>query len=80
MDVLIDDELKFHKHVSEAILKANQTLGIVKRTFDTLDKEILPIVYKQQVRSHLKYGNAIWHPQYITDMKKLKKCNAELLK
>ncbi len=46
LGVLIDDELKFHKHVSVAISKANQTRDIVKRTFDTLDKELLPIVYK----------------------------------
>ncbi len=64
LDVLIDDQLKFHKHVSAAVSKANQTLGIVKRTFNTLDKELLPIVYKHQVRPHLEYGNAIWHPWY----------------
>ncbi len=71
LDVLIDDELKFHKHVSAAISKANQTLGILKRTFDTLNKELLPVVYKHQVRLHLEYGNAIWHPRYIADMTKV---------
>ncbi len=71
LGVLKDDELKFHKLVSAAISNANQTLGIVKRTFDTLDKELLLIVYKHQVRPHLEYGNAIWHPQYIADMKKV---------
>ncbi len=70
LGVLIDEELKFHKYVSAAVSKANRTLGIVKRTFDTLDMELLPIVYKHQVRPHLEYGNAIWHPCYI-DMKKV---------
>ncbi len=70
MGVLIDDELKFHKHVSAAVSKANQTLGIVKRTFDALNKELVPIVYKHQVRPHLENGNAIWHPRYIAIMKK----------
>ncbi len=55
LGVLIDEELKFHKHVSAAVSKANQTLVIVKRTFDTLDMELLPIVYKHQVRPHLEY-------------------------
>ncbi len=40
--VLIDEELKFHKHVSAAVSKANQTLGIVKRTCNTLNMELLP--------------------------------------
>ncbi len=66
---LIDDKLKFLKHVSTAVSKANQTLGIVKRTFDTLDKELLPIVYKHWVRPHLEYENAIWQSCYIGDMK-----------
>ncbi len=43
----------------------------MKRTFDTLNKELLPIIYKHQVRPHLEYGNAIWHPQYIADMNKV---------
>ncbi len=46
LGVLIDDELKYPKHVSAAVSKANQILVIVKRTFDTLDNELLPIVYK----------------------------------
>ncbi len=35
--IYIHEELKFHKHVSSAVSKANQTLYIVKRTFDTLE-------------------------------------------
>ena len=73
LGVLIDEELKFHKHVSAAVAKANQILGIVKRTFDTLDEELLPLVYKHQVRPHLEYGNAIWHPRYVADMKKVER-------
>ncbi len=69
LGVLIDEELKFHKHVSAAEPKANQTLGIIKRTFDTLDKELLPIVYKHLVRPHLEYEHAILHPRYIADLK-----------
>ncbi len=44
--VIVDDELQFHKHVLAAKYKANQTLGIVKRTFETLDEELLHMVCK----------------------------------
>ncbi len=71
LGVLIDEELKYHKHVSAAASNADQTLVIVKRSFDTLYMELLPIVYKHQVRPHLEYGNVIWHPRYIADMKKV---------
>ncbi len=52
---LIDNELQFHKHVSVTISNATQNLGIVKKIFDTLDKKLLPIVYKHQVILHLEY-------------------------
>ncbi len=71
LGVLIDNELKFHQHVSATAQKANQVLGIVNRTFETLDEELLPIVYKTQVRPHLEYGNIIWHPRYVADIKKI---------
>ena len=75
LGVLIDNELKFHQHVSATAQKANQVLGIVNRTFETLDEELLPIVYKTQVRPHLEYGNIIWHPRYVADILKNRKCS-----
>ncbi len=71
LGVLIDEELKLYKHVSAAVSTTNQTLGIIKRACNTLDKELLPIFYKHQVRPHLEYGNAIWHPRYIADIKQV---------
>ncbi len=71
LGVLIDEEQTFYKHVSATVSKANQILGIVKRIFDTLDKELLPIVWKHQVRPHFEYGNVIWYPHYIVNMKKI---------
>ena len=71
LGVWIDNELKFHKHVSAAVTKANQILGIANKTFSALDKEIFPYVYKCQVRPHLEYGNVIWHPCYVADIKKV---------
>ena len=37
-------------------------LGIIKRTFDYKNKDILVKLYKSLVRSHLEYGNVIWAP------------------
>ena len=45
LGVIIDEELKFHKHVSVAVAKANQVLGIAKRTFSVLDRDTLPLVF-----------------------------------
>ena len=43
--MVMESELKFYKYVSAVALKTNQILGIIKRTFTNLIKEILPVVY-----------------------------------
>ena len=42
-------------------------LGIIKKSFATLDKVTLPLLYKSMVRPHLEYGNVIWGPIYKGD-------------
>ena len=37
-------------------------IGVIKRTFTYLDKEIFVKLYESLVRSHMEYGNIIWAP------------------
>ena len=60
LGVLIDDELKFHKHTAAAIKKANGILGIIRNSFALLHSVTLPLLYKSLVRPHLEYGNVVW--------------------
>ena len=39
-------------------------LGIITRTFKSLDARSLPPLYKTLVRSILEYGNTAWCPQF----------------
>ena len=36
LGILIDSNLKFRAHVRTVVSKANQMLGIIKRSFDTM--------------------------------------------
>jgi len=47
--------------------KANKILGLIRRTFDHLDREMLSQLYRGLVRPHLEYGNLVWSPQYKKD-------------
>ena len=69
--VIIDDKLKFHDHTAKAAKKANQILGVMKRSYNTRDKMTMCTLYKAIVRPHLDYGNAIWGPFYQNDIKKI---------
>ena len=62
LGVTFDGELKFDKHIGNAIAKANRMIGIIKRSFTFRDKDTITRLYKTLVRPHLEYGNVIWHP------------------
>ena len=69
LGVMIDPTLKFHVHTSAATKKANQILGVVKKTYTTRDATSISTLYTSMVRPHLEYGNAIWGPFYVGDAK-----------
>ena len=69
LGVMIDPTLKFHVHTSAATKKANQILGLVKKTYTTRDATSISTLYKSMVRPHLEYGNTIWGPFYVGDAK-----------
>lgn len=62
LGVTFDDKLTFDPHIHNCISKANQITGLIKRSFDFLEKEIFIQLYKALVRPHLEYGNLVWYP------------------
>ena len=63
LGVTIDSELSFEAHMDDKINKANGILGLIRRTFTYLDKDILLTLYKALVRPHLEYANTLWKPR-----------------
>ena len=39
LGVLVDTDLKFSKHVEEQVNRANRTLGLIRRSFQFLNRE-----------------------------------------
>ena len=60
--VYIDNALKFDTHINLKINKANSTMGIIRRTFEYMDKDIFCKLFKALVRPHIEYANQIWAP------------------
>ena len=60
LGVLIDNSLNFDEHITTAIKKANSKLGMIKRAFVYLDKDMLKPLYTALIRPHLEYGNVVW--------------------
>nr|XP_054762251.1 uncharacterized protein LOC129268772 [Lytechinus pictus] len=73
LGVLVDNELNYHAHVAQAVNRANQMLGLIKRIFTYLSRETLPVLFKTLVRPLLEYCNVIWYPRFKLDAIKIEK-------
>ena len=60
LGISIDSKLKFRAHVGTVVLKANQMLGIIKRSFDNMGEFAFLNLYKSLVRPHLEYGKTFY--------------------
>lgn len=73
LGVYVDEDLKFHDHVTKTVNKASRMLGLIRATFTCLDKNTVPRLFTTMVRPHLEYGNVIWHPRYRRDSLEIEK-------
>ena len=71
LGLIVDKSLKFHEHVASVVKKANQILGMIKKTYITRDANTIKLLYTSLVRPHLEYCNVIWGPHYIEDKRKV---------
>ena len=60
--VMIDSELTFESHITAKVKKANQIMGLIRRVFSYLEKEMFVRLYTALVRSHLEYSQVVWAP------------------
>ena len=62
LGVLIDNELKFEKHIKGIVNKANRMLWMIKIGFACMDKEMFLNLYPVLVRPLLEYCVQVWSP------------------
>ena len=66
--VTIDSKLKFDKHIQTQVNKANQLVGIIRRTFKYLDYKSFCLLFKALARPHLEYASSVWNPHKKKDI------------
>ena len=62
LGIIFQQNLKFDTHITKKTNKANQLLGMIKRTFTFMDKTLFLCIYKSLIRSILDYGSPVWNP------------------
>jgi hypothetical protein len=83
LGVVFDSHLKFDIHINEKVNRAYSILGIIKRNFNNISKEVFLLLYKTLVRSHLEYANTVWNPyrqQLVELIEKVQKRATKLIK
>ncbi len=68
LGITVDEQLTFEDHIIEKVNIANRNMGIIRRTFQFLDKEMFLNLYCAQVRPHLEYANTVWKPYKVKDI------------
>ena len=64
LGVMVDQDLNFESHLAMKVKKANQVIGIIRRSFLHLDESMFLQLYKSLVRPHLEYANQVWSPRH----------------
>ena len=73
LGVLVSSNLKPSNHVAVVAARANSRLGIIKRNFEYLDKEMLRTLYLSLVRPLLEYAVQSWSPYLQRDIDTIEK-------
>ena len=73
LGVTFDSGMKFESHIRSIASKGNSRVGIIRKTFCTLNTENFPLLYKSLVRPILEYCTPIWSPFQRKDINELEK-------
>jgi len=73
LGVIINCDMKFKDQVAAAAKKANRTLGMIKRNFECMKKDMFEVLYSTLVRPHLEHAVAVWSPYQVGQKEKLER-------
>ena len=61
-------DLTWSEHISTIVNKANQVLGLIRRTVGTANTTTFSLLYKTLVRPLLEYAAPVWNPYLVKDI------------
>jgi len=80
LGIFVDNKLKFHEQCSAVIAKANKLLGMIRRSFEYTNMDMILHLYKSLIQPVIEYGNIIWGPYYIMDQQAIEKIQCRVTK
>ena len=62
LGISFDNTLTFENHIYSKVNKANGMVGMIRRSFSYMDKDMFKQLFVSIVRPHLEYGAPVWNP------------------
>ena len=69
LGVTISKDLSWDNHISITVNKANNLLGLIKRSVGTTNVNIFSTLYLSLVRPLLEYAVPVWCPYLVKDIR-----------
>ena len=66
--VTFQTNMCFGVHIQGQVNKANQIVGLIRRSFRFLDSDTFVLLFKALVRPHLEYACSVWCPHFKKDI------------
>ena len=71
LGVTISKDLSWNNHISITKNKANNLLGLIKRSVGTTNVKVFSTLYLSLVRPILEYAAPVWCPYLVKDIRAL---------
>ena len=71
LGIQIDSKLKFHIHTDTVVKKAYRVLGLIRKSFECKDYDVMVKLYKSLVHPIIEYNNV--GPFYVSDNQKIER-------
>ena len=82
LGIIVSEDLKASEQVGKCVMKANSMVGMIRRTFTHVNKDILLRTYKVFVRPILEYCQQVWSPylkKYIDEIENVQRRATKLI-
>ena len=73
LGVIFSSDLKWKNHITERESKANAMLGMIKKTFASLNCKLLKTLYTTYVRPLVEFAVPVWNPYLKGEIEALEK-------
>ena len=73
LGITITNDLKWNTYVNYICIKANRTLGFLRRNLSACPQNVKDSAYRELVRPVLEYGSSVWDPSCILLQEELEK-------